>query len=456
MVYWAGTGQIRWDRPARVDDGVSCPIEVPEAGSSPRGLTAQRFGPVFISFIPNPVEVKTFAMRTWLFVGLAGLVGIGIGIGLAIARVNQYPWDGTPLGAASDAAEALARGSGGPVPKILLEEETYDFGVMDSNSKGRHEFVFTNIGEGLLQLKKGPTSCSCAATVLQEGTIAPRESGIVAVEWTAKTSTREFTQTAEIHTNDPNRERVTLTITGRVTIAVEASPRQLIFAGVTAGEASSGSLRVFGFLPRPRSLEITGHEFSKPDLADYFEVTYRPLSADELAAEEDEDLTSGCLVEVTVKPGLPVGAFRQTITLKTNYPESPAIELPVQGNVGGEIAIVGKGWNQRAGVLSLGSIRSREGAKRQLFIRAGGPDSKDVTYKPVETYPDLLRVTLGKTTQIEGGEVSLTPLIIEIPRGSRPANHMGLDEEQLGRIILETTHPQARQLRMLVRFAVEG
>jgi hypothetical protein len=339
-------------------------------------------------------------------------------------------------------------------PRVRLEEDTYDFGIMDSNSKGLYEFVFTNVGGSPLELRKGPTSCKCTATVLEEGMVPPGESTAVVVEWTAKEYPGEFTQTAEIETNDPNRPHVTLTIKGRVTVAVKSVPSPLILTGVAAGEPKTGNVRVFGFLPR--SLEITGHEFSKPDIAGYFEVTSRPLSADELAAEKEEEATSGCLVEVTVKPGLPVGTFRQTITLKTSYPESPTIELPVQGNIGSEISIVGRGWSEQSGILSLGSVRSQEGGKRRLFIRAGGPDSTEVTYKLVETYPDLLKVTVGETTHTEDGKIALTPLIIEIPKGSRPANHMGLDEEELGRIILETSHPKARQLRMLVRFAVEG
>jgi hypothetical protein len=228
--------------------------------------------------------------------------------------------------------------------------------------------------------------------------------------------------------------------------------------GVKAEEPSSGRVRVFGYLVPP--LEITGHEFSNQDTAKYFEVTSRQLSDEELAAEEQEDAKHGCLVEVTVKPGLPVGAFRQTIVLKTNYPESPTVTLPVQGTVGSEISIVGKGWSEQTGVLSLGRIRSQEGATRQLFIRAGGADNTEVTYKLIEIYPDLLRVEVGKTL-VEGGKVALTPLIIEIPKGSRPADHMGMAEEKLGRIVLETTHPTAKQstakqLRLLVRFAVEG
>jgi hypothetical protein len=350
----------------------------------------------------------------------------------------------------------LADRSQGPPPKIRLEEDTYDFGVMDSNAPGRHEFVFTNVGEGPLKLQNGGSSCSCTAAVLEDGMIAPGESGIVAIEWSGKGRHGDFVHTAQIETNDPNRQRVTLTVKGRVTVAVVAVPPQLVMTGVTAGEPSSGNVRVFGFLPRSLKIKEEESEFSNQRTKKHFEITSRELSREELAAENEEGATSGCLVTVKVKPGLPVGTFRQTITLKTNYPESPTVELSVQGNVGSEICIVGKGWSEQAGVLSFGSVRSQEGAKRQLFIRAGG-DNTEVTYKPIEIYPDdLLNVKLGKTRAVEDGKVALTPLIVEIPKGSRPANHMGLQEENLGRIILETSHPKARQLRLLVRFAVEG
>jgi len=392
-------------------------------------------------------------MKTWLPIGLVVLLGIGAGVGIAMARFAQHPWDGTPAGVPLGIESPTDSAALPPV--AFLGEDTYDFGFMDAEAEGRHEFVIENKGKGELEIKQGRSTCKCTVSVLEDGEIAPGESGIVAIEWTAKRALGadgEFKQTAQILTNDPERPRLALTIQGRVTVAARAVPSELLFNGVTAGETNSATVRVFGFRSEP--LEITGHEFVEADTSDSFEVTYEPLSADEVSQEEGA--TNGCLVRVTLKPGLPVGAFKQRIRLKTSSEEVSTIELPVEGTVTGEISIVGKGWRRESGILYWGSIRSQDGGERTLYIRAAGPDAMEVSYKPVEVHPDLLKIEFGETTQPEGGKVSLTPLIIKVPKGSRPASHLGTDEKQLGRIILETNHPRVPRLQILLRFAVEG
>jgi len=391
-------------------------------------------------------------MKTWLLVGLAVVLGVGAGIGTAWVRVGRYPWDGTPGGLGSGAGCTAPGRVGSPQPKVVINEDTHDFGDLDRNAKGRHEFILTNAGSAPLALHQGQTSCSCTVAILENHDIAPGESGRVVVEWTGKDYVGQFTQTATVMTNDPTRREVKLTIKGRITKAVLVAPSDLILNGITAGEEASAEVRLFGF--RRETLTITGHEFSSLRTSENFEVTYKPLPTDQLA--EEKGATSGCLVEVTVKPGLPVGAFRQKILLKTNYQEAPTIEVPVRGTIASEISIVGKGWNETSGILVMGTVRSQDGAERNLMIRAAGPHCMEVTFKPIEISPNLLKVKLGKTSHLKNGNIALTPLIVQIPKGSRPADHLGPEEGELGRIVLQTNHPKARELRILVRFAVEG
>lgn len=392
-------------------------------------------------------------MKTWLPIGLTVLLGMGAGVGIGMARYARYPWDGTPAGIPLGIESP--RDSEGPPPVAFVGEDTYDFGFMDAEAKGRHEFVIENRGQGPLEVKQGSSTCKCTVSVLEDGEIAPGRSGVVAIEWTAKHvlgSDGDFKQTAHVLTNDPENPRLTLTIHGRVTVAARPVPAHLLFNGVTAGQTRSATVRVYGFRSEP--LEITRCEFVEPDNADCFAVTHEPLPADEVAQEKGA--TSGCLVTVTLKPGLPVGAFKQRILLKTNSEEVSTIELPVEGTVTGEISIVGKGWRSETGILSWGSIRSQDGAELTLFIRAAGSDAKDVSYKPVEVHPDLLKIKVGETKQLDSGKGFLTPLTIQVPKGSRPASHLGTDEKELGRVILETNHPRVPRLQILVRFAVEG
>lgn len=392
-------------------------------------------------------------MKTWIAaLAVAVVFGAAAGIGVAWVRVQLAPWDGTPEGSSSESAKPVAIDLDAPLPKLLLEEDSHDFGAMDERGEGRYEFVFDNVGDAPLTLKQGSTSCTCTSTILEKGDIRPGGSGKVAVEWTGKNRVGPFKATATVTTNDPRQRTVTLTITGRITTAVRAVPQRLAMSGITASEEASAQVKVFGFRSEP--LQITDHEFSHPETSKSFQISFQPLSPDQLS--EEQDAKSGCLVEVTVKPGLPLGAFQQTIRLKTNYPDVPAIEVPVEGTISSDISLVGKGWNRKNGTLYWGNFKSQEGARRDLFIRVRGPHCKEVKFKPIEIRPDLLEVKLGQTSYVEDGRLSLTPLTIQIPKGSPPADYLGSSEERLGQIILETNHPSARELRILLRFSIEG
>jgi hypothetical protein len=391
-------------------------------------------------------------MRTWLAIGVVFLVGAVGGISAAVVRVQLSRWDGTPNGSMSSAPPDRLENTGETLPKVVCEEDTHDFGAMDSHATGSHTFILTNVGSAPLTLTKGQTSCKCTAVVPTDKRVPPGGSGNVAVQWTGKEKTGSFTQTATIITNDPAHREVTLTIKGRITRAVRAVPSRLTLSGLNAGDERSAKIKLFGYRPKP--LEVTAHEFSNPDNAESFVVSFEPLSAEQIA--EEQDATSGQLVVVTVKPGLPQGPFQQKILLTTNCEEAPTVEVPVRGMIGSEISIVGRGWDAKRGCLRWETIRGREGAQRKLFIRVSGPHRKEVSFKPIKIFPDLLKVKLGETTLVEDGKFALTALTIEVPKGSPPAHYLDPDEEKNGEILLETTHPKARELRILVAFAVEG
>jgi hypothetical protein len=335
-----------------------------------------------------------------------------------------------------------------------VDEEQHDFGALDSHATGRYSFVFRNVGEGVLKLTKGDTTCKCTASLLGEdgsqAEVAPGGSTEVALEWKGKGFSGPFQQSATIHTNDPERPRVTLKISGRIVNAVSTSPTELVLSGVSAGEAATGEVKLFGYQNEP--LEITGYDLSDKATADKFEVAFERLPADEVAKQQDAK--SGHLVRVTLKPGLPPGTFEQKIVVKTNAKDAPTIELPVRGSISSEISIIGPGWNEESQLLSLGTATTQEEIKRTVRIIIRGPDRDKVRIRPVETTPNWLDVTVGESTQWQGGQVAQVPLTISVPRGSRPASYLGPDRSQFGRVVLETNHPKVPELQIFVRFAV--
>jgi hypothetical protein len=148
-----------------------------------------------------------------------------------------------------------------------------------------------------------------------------------------------------------------------------------------------------------------------------------------------------------------VGPFRQKIEARLNLTGEPVVEVPVEGNIVSDMVLVGRGWDPERGVLTLDTVSGRDGAKADLFLLVAGPDRGKVhpTVKAVK--PDVLKVTVGKATELANSQVRI-PLTLEIPPGSRPALHLGGAEGTLGEILFDTGHPEAKTLKMRVRFAI--
>jgi hypothetical protein len=385
-------------------------------------------------------------MRIWLLAVATIVIGIGIGIGSALIK---YPSVDFSLEAVSQGTPVVVPpvDLSNPEPRAVVDQETHNFGVMDSVSIGHHDFVITNAGNAPLTLAEGASTCSCTIGSVGADEVPPGGSTTVNLEWRGKKNAGPFRHSATVLTNDPTRPRVTLTVQGRMTGWLRAVPRELAFPSVSAGNSVTGTVRLFSYLDD--TFKIPAVEWSDHG---HFEVATRPIEPDQLA--DEPDVKSGYLVEVTVKPGLPLGGFRETITLQTNIEKVGAFEIPVMGTIGSEISIVGPGWDPETNIASLGLIEPDQGIERKLMIKVGGPNPKEITFQPPQWVPDLLDVELGDTTELGGGRFAMTPLFIRVHKGSHPAMYLGPERPNLGRITIETNHPQAPQLEIYVRFAV--
>ncbi len=340
-------------------------------------------------------------------------------------------------------------------PRVAVDPQQHNFGRVGVGVTGRHVFVFTNTGDEPLVLTRGESSCGCCTCVcavrLPQGAIAPGRSAEVTLEWKSKSYVGSFRQTATILTNDPNRRKVRLLVTGRFTGPVGVLPSQLSFGSVRAGRTATRVARLFSYLDKP--LQLTGCKLSNPHSAKYFEVTWEPLAAEQV--REEGEARGGYSVHVSVRPDLPVGEFRQQMLLKTNSQKVPIIEVPVHGQVVSDISIVGRGWNAQTGTLSMGTVRGSQGTAWPLMIVVRGAHAKDVGLRPVRIVPDLLKVQLGAPRYIDEKSISLTHMKIRIPPGSGPFAPRGPKGDCPGRIVLQTNHPEIPELTVRVRFVIK-
>jgi hypothetical protein len=380
------------------------------------------------------------------------LLGLVIGASSAALRARD--------GASTESNTAIApQGSDKAVAptasaKVEVDSDRFDFGEMDTAKEGSHDFVFTNKGTLPLTLTQGESSCRCTVGELSKSHLPPGESTTVRVKWKSKNIGGAFKQSVTIKTDDPKRPEVVLSITGTFSEVVRVDPAELNFGQLVGSGPFTGEAHILCNLPN-RPLEIAGFEFVKEDLAEFFDVKTRPMTVDELV--EQRHFGSGILVTVTAKPGLPQGRFLQRILLRTNLPHpQDEVELDVTGLVGKEVSVVGNGWDEDIGVLNLGRVKVGTGVQRQLFLVAHGTDARKIRYNVVHVEPDFLKVKLGEPDVSEGGKLSRTRLTIEVPAVDKPASYLDDGHGKAGEIDIDTTSTEVHQVKMRVRFAVEG
>ncbi len=385
-------------------------------------------------------------MRFWMLLTAAVILGLGFGLGMTIVELGPSP--------AGNIAEVMAAKRGVASesgPHLAVDQEDFDFGTMEQNSHRTHTFVVSNTGHAPLLLKKGETTCRCTKFNIVKTELAPGEKTAIELEWKASTvPPGNFRQSASIDTNDPAVPQLKLSISGKVTSSFRMVPDTVTFSGVTVNQPHDAEVRIFSY--RPEKLEVLSTKFEDTPNADKFAVRVEPMPEEVVHGEENAQ--SGVLLIVTVKPGLPLGSFRQKIEIKLNVTED-VVSLPIEGTTASELLVMGPGWKTDRGVLIFDNVDGRVGAKADLTLLARGPDREKLHLTLKEASPDILKVTFGEPKIPAGDGPVLVPFTVEIPPGTKAAAHMGGDGGKLGEILIDTGNPDAPLVKLRVQFAVQ-
>jgi hypothetical protein len=375
------------------------------------------------------------------------LSGTFLGVGWTWADFGSAPQLLTPLAERGPATE-----QGGALPRLVIDATNHDFGAVEAGAQVSHAFRITNEGAGTLKLKAGKTSCSaCTIAEIENPEVLPGESTTVVVAYEAGRRSAKFGQTATVLTNDRQLPRLELSVSGKVTSKLLARPFEFEFGNVAVGASATAQTKLLCFVPG--SLSVVESKFSNADIAPYFEVQTDPLKSDQLQAESAQ---SGFMAMLSLKPGLPLGTFSQTIRFTLEL-DGKRVEhdVPIQGTIVSDLSIVGPGWREETGVLTLGTVRSAKGLRRKLTVLVRGPSRQQLEVEPIRVDPPSLQVTLGKRTALNEN-VEQFPLTIEIPPGQSPEIRIGTDQRPFGEIVLGVkNHPDLKEIRMRVKFTIE-
>lgn len=390
-------------------------------------------------------------MRTILLAGLfATVAGVAYGTYTALSKF-ETPWKSSADVAATTGEGASAVEMEHPPKVVVLAGEGeesgdfYDFNVMERGEAGEHVFRLRNDGESVLTLKLGKASCTCTSSDLTKDRLEPGEEAEVTVTWdTSERNSGPLSVAAPVHTNDPMRPTVQLRVQGSIATTFQAQPQDFMLGEVREGDSKEATIRLYGFKKEP--LDVVSFEFTDPETADQFELTWETAPA---ASVEELEARSGLILKLKTTGKLPIGLIQQKVRINTSYEIDP-VQIDLVGTVVGDLRITSPDFNDNTQELRLGNLRASQGAKKRLFVLIGGPHREETTVTIGEVEPAYLKAELGEPVEV--GRLTRIPLTVEVPAGSPAESHLGGVGGKLGRIVLETTHPVYGDVEIGVKY----
>lgn len=374
-------------------------------------------------------------------------LGVGTAIGLGLTQ-REFARDVFPVDSARPSTGGSASAKIGP-RAVVVNGERHDFGTMDRNEKGTHVFIVRNDGDQPLTLTTGQATCKCTEFSVDKPEIAPGENANINIKWDVKTSDPQFEQSGPLNTNDQRRPSIHLTVKGSVIDTVRAERSDIHFSDISANEPASANLNIFGF--RGSELTIESVSFTDADLEKFFDVSFAPLSPEEVGKEHAAK--SGLKMTVATKPGLPLGSFNQTVQIVTNQNTPSVVSIHLIGNAVSDIHLAGPRVDSANMVVGLGTIARGTPAKNTVYLLIKGPyrDQTQLSLASVEPAGELL-ATLGEPNR-ENPRIVRYPLTIETPASAPSVSRMS--EGAFAKIRVSSTHPDVKELTIKVRYVIK-
>jgi len=211
-------------------------------------------------------------------------------------------------------------------PKLVLQQNSFDFGDIKQGETVSHTFVLTNSGGDLLKITNVQASCGCTAAVPEKSELAPGESTNLPVKFNSTGRQGLQKKTVKISTNDPTSPEMTVTISGNV----------------VAGEQSVAVPTIY--------FPETQHDFGKVSEGEKVNYTFRFVNkgTSELIIKDVKSscgCTAALLNSSNLKPGqegtLKVefdtknrsGKNSKTVTVQSNDPKDPTKILTIYADI---------------------------------------------------------------------------------------------------------------------------
>lgn len=350
-----------------------------------------------------------------------------------------------------------------------LVHVAFDFGAMELGSTKSHTFKITNQGEGPLEVVKHSSTCQCTVAGVGKSGLKKGASTEIKLEWTAKSPSPRFEQTAELCTNDPKCKRIGLTVTGNIVQNVEVVEGPQWSFNTIDDDATPEPLTRHIVSRIRDEFEITGLEYPE----DKLKIQTEKLTAKELGnlnAINAFNTTlgppkSGYRLTVKLLPSNDVGRFEHNLKIKVKAGKEAEFPVHIVGSRTGPISItkgIGPGrFSESRVLLHIGDFPATKGVSSSLHLYVSGLGDKELKVESHTSDPDFIQVKLepveiksasdkkSPAKQSRNKQYRLTFTIPPYPE-NRPRNvYTALKP---GKVTIQTNHPKAEAITISLQF----
>lgn len=254
-------------------------------------------------------------------------------------------------------------------PKIVFEEQTYNFGKIYIGEIVEHGFKFKNQGSAELLVKNVKSSCGCTAALVSKSHLLKDETGEVQVKFNPGRYVGMVSKSVTVNSNDPESSSVKLTIAGEVIEEVSVNPRLLSFGIIRKGDSSTRSVEV-KTIPE---LKIRVKKVESPN--PYISFTDN---------KTDKDGTNR--FQVTFSNYEYIGKFTGVIFIYTSSNRQERLDIPFSGEVIGDITFYPE-------IVSFGQITQEQDANKSVILNIV---NNDVKIEKIEVDPGTMNYTISE------------------------------------------------------------
>ncbi len=257
-------------------------------------------------------------------------------------------------------------------PSIHFDQSTYNFGRIQKGQPVVHNFTFTNNGNEKLVITNVQSACSCTVAITSSKELLPGATGKIEVTFDSAGYLGPITKTITVMDNDPAKPAVVLTLTGEVVTDIMITKTALFFGSIKKGQTQQQSVDIFIYNPSVKIRSVTS---TKP----YIKVS----TFSQFISQET--------INVSVLPDAGYGPLNANILIFSSNKEQPVLQIPVIGNIVGDILL-------NPDEVNFGVVNSASGhGEKDLYLYTR--PQREFSITKITVTPDIVHVKTIKQNQ---------------------------------------------------------